>query len=107
MPTQTVDLRAQVVNIKVTRGDSWVLAVTFPASLVGKEVRGQVRESAESTTSTELIIEMIDEAAGRFGYGQLSAAEGVYDIEIANTPGGPGRTWIKGRITAEQDVTRA
>jgi hypothetical protein len=108
VPAMTVDLRAQVVNIKVTRGDRWSLSATFPDNLTGFLVRGQVRPEPDSPDelAEDLTVAVTDAANGRFVFGQQHAFSGVYDIEIVTEVGELGRTWIRGRINAVEDVTR-
>lgn len=106
--TLTVDLRAQVVNIKVVRGDRWSLAATFPGDLTGFLVRGQVRPEPDSPDelAEQLTVAVTDAATGKFVFGQQHAFSGVYDIEIVTEVGELGRTWITGKISAVEDVTR-
>lgn len=109
MTTQTIDLRAQVVNVKVMRNDAWSIKVTKTGTnLAGYTITAQVRPDYDSPDedALDMVITVSDEANGIFYVGQEAATlDGVYDVQIAE-PSGLPRTYVKGRITLDPDVTR-
>jgi hypothetical protein len=108
---QTIDLSAQVVDIRVMRNDSWSLKITLaapggaPLDLTGKTIDAQLRDKEDSTDSTPLTVSPVDLSAGQFAVSQAAATRGgVYDVQV--TTGSEPRTYIRGRLLLTKDVTR-
>lgn len=109
MIVASVDLRPQVLNINLYRGDAWSVLVTVRDSsgdaidLTGLTISGVVRDEIDSSTSTPLTITPDDLTEGRFYFGQSAAADsGRYDIQIGEAS---PRTYIRGRLLVARDVT--
>lgn len=109
--TTTIDLRPEIVNVKVTRGDKWLVKVTMTGyDLTGYEILGQYRVTFDAEASGDMLIvaSAPDRTTGVFYYGQENAPDTgqyVYDIQLAPS-GEPPRTRIKGVLTVDPDVTR-
>lgn len=111
MAEQTIDLSAGVVDIRVMRNDAWSLAITLaepagaPVDLTGKTIAAQLRERPDATDFTALTISPVDLAAGKFSVSQAAATVGgYYDVQV--TTGSDRRTYVRGRLLIEKDVTR-
>lgn len=106
-----IDLRPQTVRIKVARNDSWSLQVTLeapggtPIDLTGKTISAHLRVVPDATEYTALSVVPVDLEAGQFAVGQASAtSSGYYDIQV--TTGSEVRTYVRGRLDVDADVTR-
>lgn len=102
-----IDLRPEIVNVLVTRGDAWSVQVTYPGDISGAEITAQLRDEPDSATAVDFDIAITDAVGGIFTYGQTTAADsGVYDVEITLVGGLP-RTYIRGLLSVDKDVTHA
>jgi hypothetical protein len=103
---ETIDLRAKVLNVKVMRGDSWAIKVTITGyNLTGYTIEGHVRETHESPVKQDMTINVSNAAGGEFYVGQDAAlTDGYYDVQLT-PPSGLPRTWVKGRVSLDADVT--
>lgn len=101
-----VDLRATVVNISLMRGDAWSLPVTITGyDLTGYTIRAQVRPDFDSTEVDDITVTPVNLSIGKFLIGQTDAQiDGFYDVQL--TPGGGvPRTYLRGTIGLDSDVT--
>lgn len=108
----TIDLRAQVLDVLVARGDAWSLEVTIespagtPVNLTGKTIEAHLRNQPDSASKTDLDVAPVDLSAGTFTVGQDAAtAGGVYDVQV--TTAGLARTYLRGTLELDDDVTHA
>lgn len=103
---QTVDLTPQVVNLKLTRGDSWTLPFEFEdTDLTGYTFAAQIRKSADDSSAVSLTIAETDLTVGKFEVGQEAASlSGYWDLQLTS-PGGLPRTYAKGWVEVEKDIT--
>lgn len=111
MPAASVDLAAQIVNVRVTRNDGWSLHITLqdpagvPIDLTGRTIAAQLRDLPDSVDFTALTVTPVNLALGQFTVGQAAAVKGgCYDIQV--TTAGVPRTYVRGDLVVQADVTR-
>lgn len=108
-----------ILDLKIYRGDDYVHQLIFtdvedidePRDLSDYTFRAQIRERPEN--SMDLIVEFaIDETDKADGIIVLSLSAnqtrippGYWDLE-ATLDDGPSKTWIKGKVTMDGDVTQ-
>lgn len=116
MAAETLDLRPQIVNVKLYEGDQWypefVLtepgSPTTPQDLTGATIAGTLRpKGAPDDGSEDIPLTIIDGdlTQGQFFFGQDKATVGgKYDVQIIidTAP----RTYIRGSISVlSPDIT--
>lgn len=119
-------------NLKIRQGADFTVYVTLtnppevvgdpetPVSLVGGELRGQMRREPDSATAVDFVFDRTDEVAGQFTFGFPNAVTAalvcgptlshplsryVYDVEFVE-PSGRVRPVYFGVVRVWREVTR-
>lgn len=106
----TIDLRPEVVNVKLYEGDAWAVqveltqpGVTTPLDLTGATITATVKPK-DGSADFPLTINPGDLTQGEFYYGQSAATiPGKYDVQVSFV--GEARTYIKGSLSVEPDIS--
>lgn len=92
------------VDLDAYHGDTYVQTFLLPVDLTGATIAAEARNRAGDVT--ELSVEVTDAPTGRIDLGlpaDFPYGPYVYDIEVI--AGGEVRTWVRGNLRVERDVT--